>query len=246
MEAQKMTKENTSIQPRRVLGTIFRVLAIGGALVLTILVAAHFAWKYSGSNQWEPVIDKDGIKIYTLKAPGEVVERVRGVTHVKTTLNAAVAMMMQTDTKACREWFPGCTSVQAIQPWNPEDLTYIHLYRLTAFRPFSPREWLLKARASQDPQTKSVLIEFLAVPDELPQNSCCFRVSHLHNTWRFTPLDNGLVEVENRQNVDLGIPYVMFNRFIPSAMYRVLARLPKYLEDDRLQQAKYDLIKEKS
>jgi len=242
-----MTRENSNIQPRRVLRTIFKVAAIGGALVLAILVAAHFVWKYSGSNQWELVTEKNGIKIYSLKAPGDVIERFRGVTQVRTTLSAAVAMMMQTDTEACKEWFPGCTSIQAIQPWNPQDLTYVHLYRLSAFRPFKPREWLLKARASQDPQTKSVLIEFMAMPDELPQNSCCFRVSHLHNTWRFTPLDNGLVEVEHRMNADQGIPYVMFNRFIPGALYRVLARLQKYLDDHAvLQHARYDLIKEKS
>ena len=86
----------------------------------------------------------------------------------------------------------------------------------------------------------------MAMPDELPQNSCCFRVAHMHNTWRFTPLDNGLVEVENRMNVDLGIPYFMFNRFIPSAMYRTLARLPKQVDNERWRQAKYDLIKERT
>ncbi len=241
-----MTRENRSIQPRRVLHTIFKVLAIGGALVLAILVAAHFTWKYSGSNQWELVIDKNGTKVYTLKAPGEVVERVRGVTHVKTTLSTATAMMLQTDTKACAQWFPGCTSSEAVRPWNPQDMTWTHLFRMSAFRPFSPREWLMKARASQDDQTRSVLIEFTGMPDELPQNSCCFRVSHLQNTWRFTPLENGMVEVENRMNIDLGIPYLLFNRFIPGAMYRLLSRLPMYLDDDKLQHARYELIKEKS
>jgi hypothetical protein len=241
-----VTEENASIQPRRVLGKIFKVLAIGGPVILTILVAAHFAWKYSGSNQWEPVIDKNGVKIYTLKAPGHVVERIRGITHVKTTLNAAVESMIQTDSEDCADWFPGCTSIQAIQPWNPHDLTYTHLYRLKANPPFSAREVLIKAQVSQNPQTKAVLIEFMAMPDELPQNSCCFRLSHMHNTWRFTPLDNGQVEVEIRMNVDLGIPYVMFNGFTPGGLYGLLARLQEYLNNDRWQHARYDLIKEKS
>jgi hypothetical protein len=224
----------------------FKILTIGGALVLTILVAAHFTWKYSGSGQWEPVINKNGVMIYTLKAPGQVIQRVRGVTHVKTTLNAAVDSMVQTSTKDCGSWFPSCTSLDAVQPWNPRDLTYIQLYRLKGQPPFSAREIVIKARVTQHPLTKSVLIEFMGMPDDIPVNSCCFRVSHMHNSWRFTPLENGQVEVENRMNVDMGLPYVMFNRFAPRALYRLLSKMQPFLDDDRWQHARYDLIKEKA
>lgn len=241
-----MTKENTGIRPKNVSGRIFKALGIGGALLLTIAVAAHFVWMYSGSNQWEPVIDKNGIKVYTLKAPGILVKRVRGITHVKTTMNAAVGAMMA-DAKIsenCKEWFPGCTGTQTVQPWNSQDRTWVILFRVKAFGPFAPREFLVKGRASQDPQTKAVLVEYMGVPDDLPQNSCCFRVAHLANSWLFTPLDNGLVEVENRMNVDMGIPYFMFNRFIPGGQYRVLGRMQKYLDEKK--DAKYEGIKEKT
>src|SRR5947199_1888486 len=83
----KVTKENTS-RATRVLGTVLKYAAFGGAIVLAILVAAHFAWMYSGSNQWELAIDQNGIKIYTLKARGQLVKRLKGVTQVKTTLTA--------------------------------------------------------------------------------------------------------------------------------------------------------------
>ncbi|MEO8382488.1 MAG: hypothetical protein ABI779_22705 [Acidobacteriota bacterium] len=239
-----MTTENEIRRPRRWLRGFFKYLALTLMLIVTILVAAHFAWKYSGSNRWVKVIDKNGIQVYTLKSPGQVLKRFRGVTHVKTKLAAAVDLMMQTDTKDCSDWFPGCTSVQAIQPWNPQDLTYIHLFRLKAFRPFAPRETLLKGRATQDPVTKSVLIEFMAMPDDLPPNDCCFRVSHMHNTWRYTPQANGEVEVEVRMNVDLGLPYVMFNRFIPGGVYKTLSRLPKYVDNERWQKAQFDSIQE--
>jgi hypothetical protein len=240
-----MTTESTSSKGKGGIGRVFRFLAATGGIILAVLVSAHFAWKYSGSNQWEKIIDKDGVQIYTLKAPGETLKRVRGVTHVKISMSGAVAMMMQTSSEDCRSWFPGCTSIQAVQPWNEKDLTYVQLYRLKAFKPFAPRETLLRGRASQDAVTKAVLIEFTASPDDLPQNACCYRVSHMQNTWRFTPLDNGLVEVENRMNVDLGLPYPMFNRFIPNALYRTLTRLPKQVDNVRWKQAKFDGIQER-
>ncbi len=241
-----MTEEKTGSKPGRRVVRIFKGLAVGMLVLLVIVNIVHFTWKNSGSGRWEQVIDKDGVKIYTLKSPGSVLKRVRGVTHVKTTLNAAVESMMQTSSKDCQSWFPGCQSVQTVKPWNPQDLTYVQLYRLNPKFPFSGREFLLKGKVTQDPQTKAVLIEFMAMPDELALNSCCFRVAHMHNSWRFTPQANGLVEVENRMNVDLGIPYFLFNRYTPGSLFRLLAPLQKYLDNDRWQHTKYDLIKEKA
>ena len=47
-----------------------------GALTLVVILSiapfaskAHFAWKRSGSNQWELEIDKDGVKVYSSKSP---------------------------------------------------------------------------------------------------------------------------------------------------------------------------------
>jgi hypothetical protein len=228
----EVANENTS-KPIKVRGRKLRVLWIGGALLLTIAVAAHFTWKYSGSNQWELAIDKNGIQVYTLKAPGSLVKRVKGVTHVKGTMNAVAASMNSTSTADCKKWFPGCSSMQVIKPWTPQDQAWIQLFRMKAFRPFAPREFLLKGRTSQDPRTKAVVVEFTAVPDEIPQNACCYRVSHMANSWRFTPLDNGLVEVENRVNMDIGIPYFMFNRFMPGGQFRMLGRLQKYVDDQK-------------
>lgn len=237
-----MTTEST--KSRGVIGKIFRVLLTGGAVIVTLLVVAHFAWKYSGSNQWEKVIEKDGVTVYTLKAPGDTVIRVKGVTQAKSTLSGAVAAMMQTSTQECRTWFPGCTSLDTVQPWNPNDLTYVQLYRMSAFKPFAPRETLLRARASQDAASKAVLVEFTASPDELPLNSCCYRVSHMQNTWRFTPVAKGVIQVENRMNVDFGLPYPMFNRFMPRGLYKQLTRMPKHLGRPEWQQAKFQGIVE--
>ncbi|HEX9981685.1 MAG TPA: hypothetical protein VGF69_00340 [Thermoanaerobaculia bacterium] len=223
-----------------------RFLFIAAVVLMVLATGAHFAWKYSGSNKWEKVIDKNGVTIYTLKAPGDVVQRVRGVTRVRTTMNAAVDSMMQTSSEDCSTWFPSCKSIAAIQPWNSQDLSYIHLFRLRARGPFDAREVLIKARATQNPVTKAVLIDFMAMPDDLPQNDCCYRVSHMHNTWSFTPLDNGQVEVENRMNVDMGLPYFMFNRFAPRAQYRLLHPLQKYLDNPRWQQARYPSIQERA
>ena len=237
-----MTSESTNTQPKKVSGRKLRLLGSGGALLLTIAVAVHFTWMYSGSNRWESVIDKNGTQVYTLKAPGSLVKRVKGVTHVKASMNTVAAAMMSGTTEDCKKWFPGCSSIQSIKSSNAQDR--IFLFRVKAFRPFAPREFLLEGRTTQDSQTKAVTVEFTAVPDEIPQNACCYRVSHMANSWRFTPLDNGLVEVENRVNMDIGIPYFMFNRFMPGGQFRMLGRLQKYLDEKK--GATFEGIEEKT
>ena len=236
-----MASENSN-KPKRLAVRIFKSLTIGGAVLLTLAVAAHLAYMYSGSGQWEKAIDKKGITIYTLKSPGSLVKRIKGVTRVRSTMNVAAAAMMSGSTEDCKEWFPGCSGVQTIQPWNPQDR--IFLFRVRAFRPFAPREFLIKGRTTQDPQTKAVLVEFTASPDEIPQNACCVRVARMANSWRFTPVGNGTVEVENRVNMDIGIPYFMFNRFMPGGQFRMLGRLQKYLAKKK--DATWEGIEEKS
>ena len=62
----------------RVLPKVLKVLSFGSALVLAILLVAHFAWKYSGSNKWELEINKNGVQVYALKSPGFTLKTIQG------------------------------------------------------------------------------------------------------------------------------------------------------------------------
>jgi hypothetical protein len=210
-----------------------------------LLAAAHLIWKYSGAHQWKLEREKNGIKIYSLKAPGSCLKDWKAVRRLKTTLNGAVAAMATTATEDCSEFSPNCVSVQAIQRWSPRDLTGIHLYRIKFPSPLSPRELLIKTQASQDPQSKSVVVVFSARPDDLPRNNCCFRITEYQNAWRFTPLENGEAEVELLVHMDQGIPYFVINRVAPSALLKMFSHLPTYFNQEKWQQARFDSIKEK-
>jgi hypothetical protein len=214
-------------------------------VVPAILAASHFAWKYQGSSQWQAVIAKNGITVYSRKTPGSVLKDWRAVMRLRTTLNGAVAAMTSTETADCAEWYPGCESVQSVQPWNSRELTYIHLFRGKYPAPYSPREMVVKARAFQDPQSKAAMVEFVARPNDLPGNECCVRITEYHNTWRFTPLENGESEVELIVHMDQKLPYFLVNRVAPGALYKLFCRLPGLLDKEKWQHARFDSIKEK-
>ena len=239
-----MTEENTAVRPRRVGRTILKTLALGFALVVVLLVVAHFAWKYSGSGQWKLEREKNGIKVYSMKIPGRTLKDWKAVRRLKTTLNGAVAAMATTTTEDCAEFNANCVSVQSVKDWNPRDLTSVHLYRANAPKPFLPRELLISTHASQNPQNKAVLIEFLARPDDLPRHDCCLRITEYRNSWRFTPLGNGETEAELVVHMDQGVPYPLMNRISPNVLIKMFGHIPAYFAKPKWQQAKFDSIKE--
>ena len=167
--------QETPRKPRRVLRVIGKVLGYGGLLLVAALIVAHFAWKYSGSGQWELEINKKGVQVYSRKTPGTTLKDFRTVRRVKTTLHRAVAAMTSTDSEDCAEWSPGCVAKLTIQPWDPNKLTYVQLYRMDYPKPFKPREFLINAKVTQDPKTRTVLVDFTTQPDLVPRNACCPR-----------------------------------------------------------------------
>jgi hypothetical protein len=222
---------------------IAKIVSLVSLTLVAIFSIAHLAWKNSGSNQWELEIDKDGVKVYSLKAPDSALKRFKGVTRVKTTLNRAVAAMLDPDLENCMDWLRGCVSLQQVEPWNLQGQYLINFYRTNSQPPFSPRESVLKVQVTQDAKSKAVLVEFTAIPDMLPKNDCCYRILYMRNSWRYTPLENGEIEVEHLQDVDRGIPYIRANMKAPGGIYFILTRLPKLLNKEKYHHASFDFIK---
>jgi hypothetical protein len=235
---------DATVEPASLFSKVVKVLSLAGLIALTVLAIAHFAWKYSGSNKWELVIDRDGKQVYSIKTPGSTLLHFKGVTRIKATLNGVMAAMLAHDVKHCAQWFRSCSIEQTIEPWNPKVKSDVSFYRLGLPRPLAPREFLLRSQVSQDLDSRAVLITFTAVPDELPRNACCFRVENMHNSWKFTPVGNGELEVEFTEHMDQGLPYFLVNHVMPDGVYHTLSFLPKYFNQPEWQDAKLDFIKQ--
>lgn len=230
-------------QPRSLFRKVLKVLAYGGALVVVILVIAHFAWKYSGSGQWKVIRDRKGVRIYSLKEPGSTRLRFKVVTQIHAKLDAIVAAMTDTTTEGCRNFIEGCTSGTIFKPWDSQTLNYVQAYRIAVKPPFAPRDLAIKTQVSRDPKTKALLMEMTSVPELVPVDSCCVRMTDLHNRWRFTPLQNGMVEVEFTQDDDPRVPYFMYNRIIPIGHTWMRRNTERVFNKEKYQHAEYDFLK---
>lgn len=215
-----------------------KVLWLGAISLMGIFFTARLIWTLSGSNQWEFHSERNGVKVYTLKAPGSPLLQVKGVTRVHTTVARLVEMVR--DPAVCADI--GCIEARTLERVN-DHLQYDYFQANVS--PFQRREFVIKEQFHQNPDTKAVSMLVSAVPDKIPPNPCCFRVTQMNNSLQFTPLGNGEVEIEYvvSQNEGGFIPDLFLNWKRPQFMYN-LQRMQDLANREKYANAKFDFIKE--
>jgi hypothetical protein len=196
------------------------------ALLPVAAITAHFAWVYGGTSEWQLAIYRDGVQVHTRKVPGIAVLQVKATTTVAVPIGKALAAMKDTDVRTCAEWISGCARGQAIQPWDPNSRSLVHLYDVEFPAPFAVREFLLKTTFKREPATSTVRVDFIATPNAVPRNACCYRIARMHNVWRFTPRDAATTDVEFTQDMDFGVPYPLMNMMAAESLFDLFAQLP--------------------
>jgi hypothetical protein len=239
--ADKITAIEPGKGPARVL---MKALLFGSAIVALVLLSAHFVWKYSGSNEWELVSEASGARVLSLKVPGNSLKQFKVVGRVKATLKSATASLLDNTVENGRIMSVPFYDPISVEPWSSQTMTSVYSYKIAAPLPFADRDAVLTEHITQDPQNKSVLVDILATPNKLPKEKCCYRIVDMHNTWRFTPLEDGYIEVEIVTNMDPGVPYVFFNARSASSIAFVFSRLPKLFNLEKHRNEKMDFILE--
>lgn len=226
--------------PRNIIKTICKAIFILVLSLLIIFFAAQAVWKMSGSGKWELEIDQQGVKVYSLKAPGSSLKKIKGVTRVKSSLSGLVSFFQ--DQSVCPEF--GCLTATVFERVNSQ--LYYNEFQYPLPGPFKPREFVVKSLFYQVPETKEIHYTYAAVPEKLPENDCCVRLTHFYVFWRFIPLGNGEVEVEFIRDFDLGgfMPDVLINLELANGSYSVLSRLQSFLDRGKYKQDKFDFVTE--
>jgi hypothetical protein len=228
-------------KPRRLLSLFFKIVMIFFAFIIVSSLTAHFVWKYSGSSQWEFEHEIDGVKVYSLKAPGAVLKMYKVIGKFKAKLDPIMKVMR--DPSACDD--VGCYESYIIEkPEFPHFVTYTFRYPTGA--PFKPREYVVLSEFIQDPKTKEIYVDYKSIEGKLAPNDCCVRVKGMHNKWRFIPKENGDVEVQFVMDHDPGgfIPYFLVNMEMTDAIHTNIPDLQKVLDKEKYKNASIDYVKE--
>lgn len=213
--------------------------------VVTLTVAltiAHFAWKYSGSNEWELRKDEDGVKVYTLKKPGSTLLKVKADMQVATSLTSAVFLLRGDETTTQDFGGQDFTVVERIE--TPELFMACYAAKHPMPPPFRTKEMVVMLNYAQDKATKKVEINVQAAPGRTPPSPNTSRVTHLNNIFRLTPLPNGLIDWEITLDVDMGLFYPLANLSMPEYLFKDLSYHKKLVLTEKYQKARLVSIEE--
>lgn len=232
----------TEKKRRGIVRRIGKVSLILIACIGVALLAAHLIWKYSGNGQPKLVIDRDGIQVYTIKTPGDTLLKIHAQRVVRASMDKAVASQLDGSLENCHDWIPDCVSSRLVKPWNPVNRDYTRLWVENFPSPFKPRQFLLHTKFQQKDKSAPVTVEFIAAPDALPADNCCYRLTHMHAVWTLRPIDGKDIKVDLFQDIDVGIPYFLFNSDAPGAVFDAFADLPRLYNESKYDQVSLDRI----
>ncbi len=241
-----MQNENEIKKPKKA-KKFFKKLLKVMLLLIAVLFLYNWYWINSGSSEWELEIDEEDIQIYSLKVPGDNIVKYRGVMKGNYTLGQLAAPhLLDHNLTTCKEWFPNCTGCEIVKPFDTIRQYDISLWTLDFPFPFLDRELLINTSVSQD-ENKVVTIDVAAVPNTTNHNEGKVRLERMHNVWKFTPLENGMIECMQTQDVSLGglFPAILLNMQGKEANFKFMREeLPMFLEKDKYRYAKFPFIEE--
>lgn len=208
--------------------------------IAVLAIVFKIYWNMSGSGNWELEVDKNGVKVYTMKSPGTDLKITKGIVRVKASL-ASVVMFLQ-DHTTCQE--NGCLEASVLETGS--DQLYYSMFTYPMPFGLKTREFVVSSSFYQNPKNKEVYYHHIAAPNKIPLNDCCFRMTRFYVLWRFIPLGNGEVEIEMVRDMDLGgnMPNVLQNLSYANSMYRFLITFQSFAGREKYENAKFDFIEE--
>lgn len=248
-EVSNTATTDKTAAPRKIKDPLWKRLYFGFSLLVIAAVVAHFTWVASGSAEWKLAKDEDGIKVYTLKTPGDAALKLRTVMEGDYTLTQLVSQHIGVgDTlEVCIEWIPGCKDFERLVPFDPARGYDRDLWRVELPGPFADRELLISTLFHQDKQTKAVTLDVVGMPNSMPLTPGVVRVKRMHNRWTYTPKPSGKVEVAVVQDVGFAevgfLPYFLVNMALVDDSHKFFATtLRTTLLQDKYVNGKVDLV----
>ncbi|WP_395787563.1 hypothetical protein [Aquimonas sp.] len=225
-------------------------LLLGTAVLVLVGAGTNSAWTLSGSNTWELEIDRDGIQVYSFKAPGTFNKQFKGVARGDYTRSQiAASLLLDNDSlENCKEWIPVCVDLTVLEPYSEEAQGDSVLWTLELLPPvFKNREYVIKSHAAQDPETGIVTIDVMAGGAKVPLNDCCIRITHIHNRWQLTPVENGQLEIVLVQDFSMGgfFPDFLVNLGGAEETFKLFSeQLPTLVDKPKYRNARFSFINE--
>lgn len=207
--------------------TVLQVMPLAGA--------AAEAWQL---NTQDTVRD---IKVYTRRVGDSPLREFKGVTHIRTEVNALVALLRDAD--AATRWMHNVTAFEVVaSPSATENVVY---FVTKTPWPVVDRDAYVRSVMSAD-ALGVVTSAFIALPDYRAVKPGLVRMPVLTGHWTFTPQGDGMVEVVYQVHADPGgrLPSWLANSIVVETPLNTLRNLHGILHQAQYQGKSFAFIEQ--
>ena len=198
---------------------------------------------------WQLMKDKNGIRVYERETPLTPINIFKGVAELETDMKTLVAFLMDVD--KFPSWVLMCDSIELLEPVNEnvDKIDQVHYYLYTVNRlpwPVRPRDNVMYTIAVQDPDTLTLKVKSVSLPDSIPPKKGFVRCPLLMVEWKLKPLDTCHTELTFETIVDAGgwIPAWIINLYAVSIPYRTILNVRKQMPfEEKYKQKKIKWLK---
>lgn len=184
-----------------------------------------------GADDWVLKKEKDGIRVYMRSVAGTEIKEIRANFFLKSSLNSVMALLK--DVPAYKEWIYRCKEVALLNQPNQNEIYY---YQQTlAPWPVTNRDLIVHSHWKQDEASKIIYINGKCMPDYIPEKDGVVRIRNFSNSWKLTPMQNGMVEIDYQISVDPAglIPVWLVNLTVAEGPYQTCLNLIKTINNPK-------------
>lgn len=161
-------------------------------VILSILfIGCVFQVNAQGTG-WKLHAEKEGIKVYTKPPLSDGTLQIRLV--ATTTAPIQSVLNAYRDVNCVKERIVNSKSLQVLKKVSDNDVYYLLVTDFTW--PLTDRDVIMYQTITQDPVTKVVRVDAVAVPDFVPENKEYVRIKKWETHSISTPKPNGTVEID--------------------------------------------------
>lgn len=196
-------------------------------LLFFISAMTFFLGMSTPISSWRLKTQKGDIKVYTRTTPKSTIKEVRITTQIKGELDDLLVLL--DDVPSFKNWVYRCTKSELIKTIGPDEYYY---YNLTDFPfPLSDRDMIIHSKTWKVPGTNITKTKSEAITtDELyKEQDGIVRIKVLAYTWTFTPLPNGMIDIDYEIFSEPGgaLPNWVVNMAVSKGPVETMLRLKK-------------------
>ena len=197
-------------------------------LITLLLLFISGAMPVLAQNSWDLRADKDGVKVYSAEFPNSKIKAIKVIGEFNATPAQLAAVVM--DVNTATEWVYHLKSSTLVKKVSPNELYYYAEVSLPW--PAANRDFVAHLTATQDPDTKVVVVDGPAVSGFMPEKKGIVRIGNSIGKWIITPIGPNRVKVEYSIHVDPGgsLPSWLVNMFATEAPVQIFKSLRTELQ----------------